>query len=322
MLARLEAHVAEQQRFAANASHELRTPLAITQTLLDVARRGPRRATPARSATRLHEVNARAIGLTEALLAASRADQRTFLREPVDLSLLAEDAAETLLPDGRGPRRHGRRRPATTATDRRVTRPAAAADDEPRAQRDRPQPRPRAASSGSPPSARPGAALLTVENTGERAEPAASSATLAEPFQRAPDAPAADHAGRRPRPGHRRQHHPGPRGHPAGSAPGPTRSSPATVRPPAAAPTRLGDAGAAAPASDTSWCRASTVARRPPSPSGSRGVDRSSTRYIAATTRAPPSEHPAGEALAAEQSPRRTPRTPAPAPSRSPPGSR
>src|SRR4051812_12303375 len=38
MLARLEAHVSEQQRFAANASHELRTPLAITQTLLDVAR--------------------------------------------------------------------------------------------------------------------------------------------------------------------------------------------------------------------------------------------------------------------------------------------
>jgi len=41
MLARLEAHVAEQQRFAANASHELRTPLAITQTLLDVAARDP-----------------------------------------------------------------------------------------------------------------------------------------------------------------------------------------------------------------------------------------------------------------------------------------
>ena len=34
MLARLEAHVAEQQRFAANASHELRTPLAITRSLL------------------------------------------------------------------------------------------------------------------------------------------------------------------------------------------------------------------------------------------------------------------------------------------------
>src|SRR5688500_13191143 len=39
MLARVEAHVAEQQRFAANASHELRTPLAITQSLLDVARK-------------------------------------------------------------------------------------------------------------------------------------------------------------------------------------------------------------------------------------------------------------------------------------------
>src|SRR3954453_2662078 len=37
MLARLEAHVAGQQRFAANASHELRTPRAITQALLDVA---------------------------------------------------------------------------------------------------------------------------------------------------------------------------------------------------------------------------------------------------------------------------------------------
>src|SRR5262245_53322653 len=41
MLARLEAHLAEQQRFAANASHELRTPLAITQTLLEVARNDP-----------------------------------------------------------------------------------------------------------------------------------------------------------------------------------------------------------------------------------------------------------------------------------------
>ena len=41
MLAQLEAHVAEQQRFAANASHELRTPLAITQTLLEVARNDP-----------------------------------------------------------------------------------------------------------------------------------------------------------------------------------------------------------------------------------------------------------------------------------------
>src|SRR5207253_8348687 len=97
MLARLEAHVAEQQRFAANASHELRTPLAVTQTLLDVARNDPNRDN-GELVERLHAVNTRAIDLTEALLLLSRADQRAFTREPVDLSLLAEEATETLLP--------------------------------------------------------------------------------------------------------------------------------------------------------------------------------------------------------------------------------
>jgi two-component system, OmpR family, sensor histidine kinase VanS len=103
MLERLEAHVAEQQRFAANASHELRTPLAITQTLLDVARNDPNRDT-GELVDRLHAVNTRAIDLTEALLLLSRADQRSFTREPVDLSLIAEEATETLLPfaDKRG----------------------------------------------------------------------------------------------------------------------------------------------------------------------------------------------------------------------------
>ncbi len=97
MLARLEAHDAEQQRFAANASHELRTPLAITQTLLDVARNDPNRDT-GELVDRLHFVNARAIDLTEALLVLSRANQRSFTREHVDLSLAAEEATETLLP--------------------------------------------------------------------------------------------------------------------------------------------------------------------------------------------------------------------------------
>jgi two-component system, OmpR family, sensor histidine kinase VanS len=97
MLARLEAHVAEQQRFAANASHELRTPLAITQTLLDVARNDPDRDND-ELVDRLRAVNARAIDLTEALLLLSRADQRSFVREHVDLSLIAEETAETLLP--------------------------------------------------------------------------------------------------------------------------------------------------------------------------------------------------------------------------------
>jgi two-component system, OmpR family, sensor histidine kinase VanS len=104
MLARLEAHVAEQQRFAAeqqrfaaNASHELRTPLAVTQTLLDVARNDPSREN-GELVDRLHAVNTRAIDLTEALLLLSRADQRSFTPEHVDLSLIAEEATETLLP--------------------------------------------------------------------------------------------------------------------------------------------------------------------------------------------------------------------------------
>ena len=138
MLARLEAHVAEQQRFAANASHELRTPLAITQTLLDVARNDPNRDT-GELVDRLHSVNARAIDLTEALLLLSRADQRSFTREHVDLSLIAEEATETLLPLAEEARRHHRdlRR---HHPHHRLTRAPAADDDEPRAQRDRPQP--------------------------------------------------------------------------------------------------------------------------------------------------------------------------------------
>ncbi len=97
MLDRLEAHVTEQQRFAANASHELRTPLAITQTLLDVASKDPNSDT-GELVARLQVVNSRAIALTEALLLLSRADRRSFAPEPVDLSLLAEEASETLLP--------------------------------------------------------------------------------------------------------------------------------------------------------------------------------------------------------------------------------
>jgi len=104
MLARLEAHVAEQQRFAdeqqrfaANASHELRTPLAVTQTLLDVGRKNPNRDND-ELVDRLHDVNTRAIDLTEALLLLSRADRRSFAPEHVDLSLVVEEATETLLP--------------------------------------------------------------------------------------------------------------------------------------------------------------------------------------------------------------------------------
>ncbi|QXE37174.1 HAMP domain-containing histidine kinase [Streptomyces sp. GMY02] len=96
MLEQLESHVAEQRRFAANASHELRTPLAISRTLLDVARKDPTRDR-GELIERLDAVNKRAIDLTEALLLLSRGDRGNFTRESVDLSLLAEEAAETLL---------------------------------------------------------------------------------------------------------------------------------------------------------------------------------------------------------------------------------
>jgi two-component system sensor histidine kinase VanS len=180
MLARLEAHVAEQQRFAANASHELRTPLAVTQTLLDVARKDPNRDN-GELVDRLHAVNTRAIDLTEALLLLSRADQRSFVREHVDLSLVAEEATETLLP-------LAEERGATIETSGDIT-----------------------PTTGSPTlllqmttnlvhnaivhnlpehgtvwvttSAHPKTVVLTVENTGEKLTPHLVS-TLAEPFQR------------------------------------------------------------------------------------------------------------------------------------------
>src|SRR5207248_3257876 len=186
MLARLEAHIAEQQRFAANASHELRTPLAIAQTLLDVARNDPNRDN-GELVDRLHAVNTRAIDLTEALLLLSRADQQSFTRAHADLSLIAEEAAETLLP-------LAEKRGLTIETSGEATpthglaRAPAAVEHEPRAQRDRPQP----AGTGCPVghdqhSAQP-------ENTGEKLAPQLLS-TLAEPFQPGSRRIRTDHAG-------------------------------------------------------------------------------------------------------------------------------
>jgi two-component system, OmpR family, sensor histidine kinase VanS len=191
MLAQLEAHVAEQQRFAANASHELRTPLAVTQTLLDVARKDPN-GDNGELVDRLHAVNTRAIDLTEALLLLSRADQRSFARDHVDLSLLAEEATETLLP---------------LAEERGLT--IETSGD-------------MAPTIGSPAlllqmttnlvhnaivhnlpeqgtvwvttSAQPDSVALTVENTGENLTPQVAS-TLVEPFQRGARRIRTDHAG-------------------------------------------------------------------------------------------------------------------------------
>nr|BFF16406.1 hypothetical protein GCM10025699_77090 [Microbacterium flavescens] len=95
MLTTVEAQVESQRRFAADASHELRTPLAVTRTLLDVAREDPSHD-PSTLVERLSAINTRAVNLTEALLL-SRAGHQPPTGETVDLSLLAEEAVETLL---------------------------------------------------------------------------------------------------------------------------------------------------------------------------------------------------------------------------------
>jgi two-component system, OmpR family, sensor histidine kinase VanS len=191
MLARLEAHVAEQQRFAANASHELRTPLAVTQTLLDVARKDPNRDT-GELVDRLHAVNTRAIDLTEALLLLSRADQRSFTPEHLDLSLVAEEAAETLLPVAE-------KRGLTIETSGDITPTIgshalllqlttnlvhnAIVHN-----------LPEQGTVWVTTSVQPKSAVLTVENTGERLTPQVA-ATLAEPFRRGTERIRTDHAG-------------------------------------------------------------------------------------------------------------------------------
>jgi two-component system sensor histidine kinase VanS len=191
MLARLEAHVAEQQRFAANASHELRTPLAVTQTLLDVARKDPDRDN-GELVDRLHAVNTRAIDLTEALLLLNRADRRTFTPEHVDLSLIAEEATETLLPlaEKRGLtiETSGDMTPTigshalllqltTNLVHNAIVHNL-----------------PERGSVWITTSAHPKAVMLTVENTGEKLSPQLA-ATLAEPFQRGTERIRTDHAG-------------------------------------------------------------------------------------------------------------------------------
>ena len=191
MLARLEAHIAEQRRFAANASHELRTPLAIAQTLLDVARNDQNRDT-GELVDRLHAVNARAIDLTEALLLLSRADQRSFTREHVDLSLIAEEATETLLPlaEKRG-------LTVETCGDMTPTIGSNALLLQMTTNLVHNAIVHNLSEHGAvwvTTSAYPRTVMLTVENTGEKLTPELVS-TLVEPFQRGTERIRSDHAG-------------------------------------------------------------------------------------------------------------------------------
>jgi two-component system, OmpR family, sensor histidine kinase VanS len=148
--------------------------------------------TTSRPATRLHAVNTRAIDLTEALLLLSRADRRTFTPEHIDLSLIAEEATETLLPlaEKRGLtiETSGDLTPtigshalllqmATNLVHNAIIHNL-----------------PEQGTVWVTTSVHPSNVLLTVENTGEKITPQLV-ATLAEPFQRGSRRIRTDHAG-------------------------------------------------------------------------------------------------------------------------------
>jgi two-component system sensor histidine kinase VanS len=141
---------------------------------------------------RLHAVNTRAIDLTEALLLLSRADQRSFPQEHVDLSLVAEEATETLLPlaEHRGVtiETSGEMTPtigshalllqlSTNLVHNAIVHNL-----------------PEQGTVWVTTSVHPKGVVLTVENTGDKLTPQLV-ATLAEPFRRGTERIRTDHAG-------------------------------------------------------------------------------------------------------------------------------
>src|SRR5207247_1692834 len=157
----------------------------------DVARNDQNRDT-GELVDRLQAVNTRAIDLTEALLLLSRADQRSFTPEHLDLSLIAEEAAETLLPlaEERGLtiETSGDLTPtigshalllqlSTNLVHNAIVHNV-----------------PEGGTVWVTTSVHPKSAVLTVENTGEMLTPQSVS-TLAEPFLRGTKRIRTDHAG-------------------------------------------------------------------------------------------------------------------------------
>lgn len=98
-LAAREANERRMRRFVSDAGHELRTPLAAVRGFAELHRQGAVRDPEdvARTMARIEQEAVRMSGLVEDLLTLARLDeQRPLRREPVDLLVLAADAAESL----------------------------------------------------------------------------------------------------------------------------------------------------------------------------------------------------------------------------------
>jgi heavy metal sensor kinase len=101
LLDRLAAYHAQASRFTADASHELRSPLAAMRAAVEVTLQQPRTAADYRDVlASLGEQCERLTALVNGLLLLARADtgEVTVRREMVDLSALAEEAAEMYEP--------------------------------------------------------------------------------------------------------------------------------------------------------------------------------------------------------------------------------
>jgi heavy metal sensor kinase len=98
---RIEAAVARQARFTADASHELRTPLAVIQASAEWALRKPRDAEAYREALTSCRDAAHRVGeLVDHLLTLARADASALVQErrPVDLATIVGDVVRDLRP--------------------------------------------------------------------------------------------------------------------------------------------------------------------------------------------------------------------------------
>ena len=141
---------------------------------------------------RLRVVNNRAIDLTEALLLLSRADRRSFTPEHAELSLIAEEATETLLPlaEKRGTTIETSGDMTPTIGSHALLLQMTTNLVHNAVVHNLPEP----GTVWVTTSVHPKTVVLTVENTGEKLTPQLVS-TLGEPFQRGSRRIRTEHAG-------------------------------------------------------------------------------------------------------------------------------